>query len=162
MTSVNQKYILPFLLGLSCLAAFYIFFILNQHTNLLKTELSRKGKFVLENFSAVSQVDILLNDEGQLYSLIQQTVQGDEDINVSSIFIKKNAVLLTNDSSFVFSDTSIVEYTKYDLPDYLLFVQPIEDQTGEIIALAGITISKNRLNQMIYQIGLRLGLIGLL
>jgi signal transduction histidine kinase len=162
VTSVNQKYILPFLLGLSCLAAFYIFFILNQHTNLLKTELSRKGKFVLENFSAVSQVDILLNDEDQLYSLIQQTVQGDEDINVSSIFIKKNAVLLTNDSSFVFSDTSIVEYTKYDLPDYLLFVQPIEDQTGEIIALAGITISKNRLNQMIYQIGLRLGLIGLL
>lgn len=164
MTSINQKYILPFLLGLSCLAAIYIFFILNQHTNLLKTELSRKGKFVLENFAAASQVDILLKDEDRLNELIQQIVQKDEDINIASVLIKDDRLLMSNDSSFTFPDTSITTATDYDLTNYLLFVQPLTDNDDEptnIIGLVGVSISKNRLNQMIRQTGLRLGLVGL-
>lgn len=164
MTSINQKYILPFLLGLSCLAAVYIFFILNQHTNLLKTELSRKGKFVLENFAAASQVDILLKDKERLNELIQQIVEKDEDINIASVFIKENQLLLSNDTSFVFPNIDIKNPTDYDLDNYLLFVQPLKDNDDEptdIIGLVGVSISKNRLNQMIYRTGIRLGLIGL-
>ncbi len=162
MTSIQQKYILPFLLGLSCLAAVYIFFILNQHTNLLKTELQRKGKSVLENFSAASQVDILLKDEERLQDLVYEIIQADEDINISSIYIKESKTLLSNDSSFTFPDLKITKYSEYDLPSYLLFVQPIEDQPDNIIGFVGITVSKARLNNIIYDIGLRLGLIGLI
>lgn len=128
---------------------------------MLKTELSRKGKFVLENFSAASQVDILLKDEDRLNELVTQTVQKDEDIEIASIFIKENEVLLSNDSTFTFPDIQIKTYTKYDLADYLLFVQPIEDQPENIIGLVAVSISKNRLNQIVRQTGLRLGLIGL-
>jgi signal transduction histidine kinase len=163
VTSINQKYILPFLLGLSCLAAIYIFFILNQHTVLLKTELSRKGKFVLENFAAASQVDILLKDEDRLHELIQQIVQKDEDINIASVFIKESKLLLSNDSSFAFPNTSITTPADYDLNNYLLFVQPLTDNVDEptnIIGLVGVSISKDRVNQMIRQTGLRLGLVG--
>jgi signal transduction histidine kinase len=164
VTSINQKYILPFLLGLSCLAAIYIFFILNQHTDLLRTELSRKGKFVLENFAAASQVDILLKDEERLNELIQQIVQKDEDINIASVFIKESNLLISNNSSFIFPDTSITTATDYDLNNYLLFVQPLTDNDDEptnIIGIVSVSISKKRLNQMIRQTGLRVGLVGL-
>jgi signal transduction histidine kinase len=164
VTSINQKYILPFLLGLSCLAAIYIFFILNQHTNLLKTELSRKGKFVLENFAAASQVDILLKDEDRLNELIQQIVQKDEDINIASVFIKDDNLLISNDSTFTFPERNITTPTDYDLKNYLLFVLPLTDNDDEptnIIGLVGVSISKKRLNQMIRQTGLRVGLVGL-
>lgn len=128
---------------------------------MLKTELSRKGKFVLENFSAASQVDILLKDEERLNDLVAQTVQKDEDIEIATVFIKENEVLFSNDSSFVFPDVNIETDTQYDLTDYLLFVQPIEDQPENIIGLVAVSISKNRLNEIVRRTGLRLGLIGL-
>lgn len=162
MTSVQQKYILPFLLGLSFLSAFYIFFILNQHTNLLNTELQRKGRSVLEKFAEASRVDILLEDEEQLQGLVEETSQENEDINISSVFIKSNHSLLSNDSSFIFPELDITKYTEYDLPEYFLFVQPIEEQPDSIAGLVGISVSKTRLNNIIYDIGLRLGFLGLL
>lgn len=162
MTEIQQKYILPFLLGLSCLAAVYIFFILNQHTNLLKTELQRKGQSVLVNFAEASRVDILLEDEEHLQRLLEQTIQDNEDINISSIYIKSNKSLLSNDSNFVFPELDITDYSEYDLPEYFLFVQPVEEQPDSTIGFVGVTISKARLNNIIYDIGLRLGFLGLL
>ncbi|MFK7947198.1 MAG: ATP-binding protein [Saprospiraceae bacterium] len=171
LTSVQQKYILPFLLGLSCLSAVYIFFILNQHTNLLKTELQRKGKSVIEKFSNLSKVDILLQDEDRLFELTQETTKNDNDLIISAIYIKQNKSLFSNDSLFTFPDLDITNYTEYDLDDYFLFVQAVKDgeeeelekgETDEVIGLVGIAISKERLNNIIYDIGLRLGLLGLL
>lgn len=169
LASVQQKYILPFLLGLSCLSAVYIFFILNQHTNLLKTELQTKGKSVLEKFSTLSEVDILLQDEDRLSELTKQTTKDDNDIVTASIYIADSKSLLSNDSSFTFPDLNITDYAEYDLANYFLFVQPIVEvveEDGEeeikIIGLVGVAISKERLNNIIYDIGLRLGLLGLL
>lgn len=162
MTSVQQKYILPFLLGLSCLSAVYIFFILNQHTNLLKTELQRKGKSVLEKFAKLSEVDILLQDEDRLHELSLQNTNDYNDITITAIYINQNKSLLSNDSSFIFPDLDITAYREYDLADYFLFVQPVEDQPDNIIGLVGVAVSKERINGIIYDTGLRLGLLGLL
>lgn len=161
LLSVQQKYILPFLLGLGCLSTVYIFFILNQHTNLLKTELQRKGQAVLEKLSELSEVDILLQDEDQLYILTKQITQ-DNDVTTAAIYIKQNQSSVSNDSSFTFPDLSITNYTEYDLADNLLFVQPIKDRPDNVIGLVGLAISKKRLNNIIYDIGLRLGLFSLL
>lgn len=162
LASVQQKYILPFLLGLSCLSAVYIFFILNQHTTLLKTELQRKGQSVLEKFSKLSEVDILLQDEDRLSELTEQITQDDDDVTTASIYIEQNKSFLSNDSTFTFPDVNISSYAEYDLANYFLFVQPIEDQPDSVIGLVGVAISKERLNNIIYDIGLRLGLLGLL
>lgn len=162
LASVQQKYILPVLLGLTCLSAVYVYFILNQHTNLLKTELQRKSKSVLEKFSKLSKVDILLQDEDRLYELTQQTTEDDKDVTSAAIYIEQNKALFSNDSSFTFPDLEVKKYTEYDLANYFLFVQPIQDEPDTIIGLVGVTISKKRLNNIIYDIGLRLGMLGLL
>jgi len=161
LLSVQQKYILPFLLGLGCLSTVYIFFILNQHTNLLKTELQRKGQAVLEKLSELSEVDMLLQDEDRLSVLTKQITQ-DNDVTTAAIYIKQNQSFVSNDSSFTFPDLSITNYTEYDLADNLLFVQPIKDRPDNVIGLVGLAISKKRLNNIIYDIGLRLGLFSLL
>lgn len=161
LLSVQQKYILPFLLGLGCLSTVYIFFILNQHTNLLKTELQRKGQAVLEKLSELSEVDMLLQDEDRLSVLTKQITQ-DNDVTTAAIYIKQNQSFVSNDSSFTFPDLSITNYTEYDLTDNLLFVQPIKDRPDNVIGLVGLAISKKRLNNIIYDIGLRLGLFSLL
>ena len=161
LLSVQQKYILPFLLGLGCLSTVYIFFILNQHTNLLKTELQRKGQAVLEKLSELSEVDMLLQDEDRLSVLTKQITQ-DNDVTTAAIYIKQNQSSVSNDSSFTFPDLSITNYTEYDLADNLLFVQPIKDRPDNVIGLVGLAISKKRLNNIIYDIGLRLGLFSLL
>ena len=161
LLSVQQKYILPFLLGLGCLSTVYIFFILNQHTNLLKTELQRKGQAVLEKLSELSEVDMLLQDEDRLSVLTKQITQ-DNDVTTAAIYIKQNQSFVSNDSSFTFPDLSITNYTEYDLTDDLLFVQPIKDRPDNVIGLVGLAISKKRLNNIIYDIGLRLGLFSLL
>lgn len=161
LLSVQQKYILPFLLGLGCLSTVYIFFILNQHTNLLKTELQRKGQAVLEKLSELSEVDMLLQDEDRLSVLTKQITQ-DNDVTTAAIYIKQNQSSVSNDSSFTFPDLSITNYTEYDLTDNLLFVQPIKDRPDNVIGLVGLAISKKRLNNIIYDIGLRLGLFSLL
>ena len=161
LLSVQQKYILPFLLGLGCLSTVYIFFILNQHTNLLKTELQRKGQAVLEKLSELSEVDILLQDEDRLSVLTKQITQ-DNDVTTAAIYIKQNQSSVSNDSSFTFPDLSITSYAEYDLADNLLFVQPIKDRPDNVIGLVGLAISKKRLNNIIYKIGLRLGLFSLL
>lgn len=161
LLSVQQKYILPFLLGLGCLSTVYIFFILNQHTNLLKTELQRKGQAVSEKLSELSEVDILLQDEDRLSVLTKQITQ-DNDVTTAAIYIKQNQSSVSNDSSFTFPDLSITNYTEYDLTDNLLFVQPIKDHPDNVIGLVGLAISKKRLNNIIYDIGLRLGLFSLL
>lgn len=162
LASVQRKYILSFLLVLSCLSAVYIFIVLNQHTNLLKTELQRKGNASIEKFSKLSKVDILLEDEERLHDLAIQTTTDDNDVVVAAIYIDQSKSLLTNDSTFTFPDLKISEYTEYDLKDYFLFVQPIAEQPDNIIGLVGIAISKNRLNNIIYDIGLQLGFLGLL
>lgn len=160
MTGLQQKYIIPFLLVLSGLAAIYIFFILNQHTNLLKDELKRKGITVLENFTAASEVDVLLQDEERLIALIEEVTQKDDDIAIASIYIKENKELFSNDSTFQFPSLTLSKLTEYDLADNVLFVQPIEDQPGKSIGLVGVAVSKDRINTILYKTGLRLILIG--
>jgi len=161
VTSLQQKYIIPFLIVLSGLASIYIFFILNQHTNLLKDELKRKGIAVLENFTAASEVDILLQDEERLNALIEEVTQKDNDINIASIYIKDNDELLSNDSTFQFPSKTLSEYTVYDLTSSFLFVQPIEDQPGNTIGVVGVSVSRDRINMILYKTGLRLILIGI-
>jgi signal transduction histidine kinase len=156
--SVRQKNILPFLLILISLASVYVFFILNQHTNLLKAELSRKGKSVLENFAAASQVDILLQDTEPLLSLIEQTSAKDEDINAACIYISSSEVFLSNDSTLTLPQNATTPQT-YETNQYLFFTKPINDQLGEPIGVVGVTVSKTRINTILYKTGLRLGLV---
>ncbi len=162
MTSLQQKYIIPFLLVLSGLASIYIFFILNQHTNLLKDELKRKGIAVLENFTAASEVDILLQDEDRLIALINEVTQKDDDIDAAGIYINDNEELLSSDTIFQFPSISLRKLTEYDLSNNFLFVQPIEDQPGNIIGIVGVSVSKARIDTILYNTGLRLILIGVL
>lgn len=161
MTSLQQKYIIPFLLVLSGLATIYIFFILNQHTNLLKYELKRKGIAVLENFTAASEVDILLQDEDRLSALIEEVTQKDDDVDAAGVYINDNQELLSSDSTFQFPTLSLSKFAEYDLSNSFLFVQPIEDQPGNIIGIVGISVSKSRINTILYNTGLRLILIGI-
>lgn len=157
ITTFQRRYILPFLGVLMVTVSVLVWVILQQQADLLDTELEKKGLVITTKLAESSNIHILLEDMDDLESNLSQLMESDEDISNGAIFSADGSMLLSSGDGFSMPpQIDLKEEGSLNLKTEWLFVEPILDNTDNLLGTAAIRISRNRVLTMLEEAATKL------